>query len=65
MYEEVNDVCSYSSSVVAYSQVLSTFSIDVDTSSYSYVRKMLNRGNLPVNNAIRTEEMINYFDYKS
>ncbi|OOZ42899.1 vWA domain-containing protein [Solemya elarraichensis gill symbiont] len=42
----------------------STFSIDVDTSSYSYVRKMLNRGNLPVNDAIRTEEIINYFDYK-
>ncbi|OOZ16737.1 hypothetical protein BOW28_09025 [Solemya velum gill symbiont] len=41
----------------------STFSIDVDTSSYSYVRKMLNRGNLPADDAVRTEEMINYFDY--
>lgn len=41
----------------------STFSIDVDTASYSYVRRQLNSGVLPAANAVRTEEMINYFDY--
>lgn len=42
---------------------VSTFSIDVDTSSYSFVRRALNNGNLPQKNAVRVEEMINYFDY--
>ena len=42
---------------------VSTFSIDVDTSSYSFVRRALNSGVLPQKNAIRIEEMINYFDY--
>jgi len=42
---------------------VSTFSIDVDTSSYSYVRRQLNSGVLPSANAVRTEEMINYFSY--
>ncbi len=42
---------------------VSTFSIDVDTSSYSFVRRALNNGYLPQKNAIRIEEMINYFDY--
>ncbi len=42
---------------------VSTFSIDVDTSSYSFVRRALNNGTLPQKNAIRIEEMINYFDY--
>jgi len=41
----------------------STFSIDVDTSSYSYVRRQLNSGVLPSPSAVRTEEMINYFNY--
>jgi Ca-activated chloride channel family protein len=41
----------------------STFSIDVDTSSYSYVRRQLNAGVLPSPSAVRTEEMINYFNY--
>ncbi len=41
----------------------STFSIDVDTSSYSYVRRQLNSGVLPSASAVRTEEMINYFNY--
>ena len=42
---------------------VSTFSADVDTSSYSFVRKQLNAGVLPQKDAVRAEEMINYFDY--
>ena len=42
---------------------VSTFSIDVDTASYSYVRKSLNVGRLPPKSAVRIEEMVNYFDY--
>ncbi|MCM2355635.1 MAG: VWA domain-containing protein, partial [Arenimonas sp.] len=44
-------------------QPVSTFSIDVDTGSYSNVRRMLARGQLPPKDAVRVEEMINYFDY--
>lgn len=42
---------------------VSTFSIDVDTASYSFVRASLNRSTLPQPAAVRTEEMINYFPY--
>ena len=42
---------------------LSTFSIDVDTGSYSLVRKYLSQGQLPPANAVRSEELINYFKY--
>ncbi len=42
---------------------LSTFSIDVDTASYSNIRRMLNQGQLPTPNTVRTEEILNYFDY--
>jgi len=42
---------------------VSTFSIDVDTASYSFVRRMLNNGQLPSKDAVRSEELINYFDY--
>jgi len=42
---------------------VSTFSVDVDTSSYSNVRRILNQGRLPDSAAVRVEEMINYFDY--
>ncbi|WP_075188290.1 vWA domain-containing protein [Teredinibacter haidensis] len=42
---------------------VSTFSIDVDTASYSFVRRQLNHGLLPQKNAVRLEEMVNYFDY--
>ncbi|WP_049722305.1 vWA domain-containing protein [Gilvimarinus polysaccharolyticus] len=42
---------------------VSTFSIDVDTASYSFVRSQLNNGILPPKNAVRVEEMLNYFDY--
>ena len=43
---------------------LSTFSIDVDRASYSNVRRFINGGSLPPVDAVRIEEMINYFDYK-
>lgn len=42
---------------------VSTFSIDVDTGSYSNVRRMLNAGQLPPFDAVRVEELINYFPY--
>ena len=42
---------------------VSTFSADVDTASYSVVRKFLNDGALPPGDAVRIEEMVNYFDY--
>ena len=41
----------------------STFSADVDTASYSFVRRQLTNGVLPAPNTVRTEEMLNYFDY--
>jgi Ca-activated chloride channel family protein len=41
----------------------STFSVDVDTASYSFARRMINGGGLPQKDAVRVEEMINYFDY--
>ncbi|MGE3714017.1 MAG: von Willebrand factor type A domain-containing protein [Alphaproteobacteria bacterium] len=42
---------------------VSTFSIDVDTASYAFVRRVLNQGQLPQPEMVRTEELINYFDY--
>jgi Ca-activated chloride channel family protein len=42
---------------------LSTFSIDVDTASYANVRRFLNEGRLPPRDAVRIEELINYFEY--
>ena len=48
---------------VARETPVSTFSIDVDTASYSFVRASLNRNLLPQPGAVRTEELINYFPY--
>lgn len=42
---------------------LSTFSIDVDTASYANVRRFLTQNALPPPDAVRVEEMINYFPY--
>lgn len=42
---------------------LSTFSIDVDAASYSNLRRFINNGQRPPKDAVRIEEMINYFDY--
>ncbi len=54
---EVNPVKQVSAEPV------STFSADVDTASYSFVRRELNQGHLPQVDSVRVEEMINYFDY--
>jgi Ca-activated chloride channel family protein len=43
---------------------VSTFSIDVDTGSYAVIRRMLNNGQLPRKDAVRSEELINYFSYE-
>ncbi len=48
---------------VAREEPVSTFSLDVDTASYSFVRPSLNQNVLPQPAAVRTEEMINYFPY--
>ncbi len=45
-------------------QPVSTFSIDVDTGAYANVRRMLNAGQLPIQDAVRAEELINYFSYQ-
>ncbi|MGQ0661858.1 vWA domain-containing protein [Sphingosinicella sp.] len=42
---------------------VSTFGVDVDTGSYTNVRRMLNQGQMPPQAAVRTEEMLNYFRY--
>jgi Ca-activated chloride channel family protein len=42
---------------------LNTFSIDVDRASYSNMRRFINNGSLPPADAVRIEEMINYFEY--
>ena len=42
---------------------LSTFSVDVDNASYSNIRRFINTGILPPPDAVRIEEMINYFRY--
>ncbi|MBK5196645.1 MAG: von Willebrand factor type A domain-containing protein, partial [Proteiniphilum sp.] len=42
---------------------LSTFSLDVDAASYGNIRRLINQGQLPQKDAVRVEEMINYFSY--
>lgn len=42
---------------------LSTFSIDVDTGSYTNIRRFISQGQLPPTDAVRVEEMLNYFNY--
>ena len=48
---------------VTVEEPVSTFSIDVDTASYGVVRSSLNAGQLPAPEAVRVEEMVNYFPY--
>ena len=45
------------------SQPVSTFSVDVDRAAYSNIRRMIQQGTFPPKDAVRIEEMINYFDY--
>ncbi len=49
--------------LLALSNPLSTFSIDVDTASYANIRRFIMNNQLPPKDAVRIEEMINYFDY--
>jgi Ca-activated chloride channel family protein len=49
--------------LAAYTNPLSTFSIDVDAASYSNVRRFLSEGTLPPADAVRLEELVNYFPY--
>jgi Ca-activated chloride channel family protein len=42
---------------------VSTFSIDVDTAAYANMRRFINDGHLPPRDAVRVEELVNYFDY--
>ena len=44
-------------------QPFSTFSLDVDAASYGNMRRMINQGQMPQKDVIRTEELINYFSY--
>ena len=60
---EAYDYTPESALVSVADQPLSTFSIDVDTASYSNMRRHLNEGYLPQPDAVRIEEMINYFSY--
>lgn len=65
----------YNPSVESYSKInengfkdvksspLSTFSIDVDRASYSNIRRFINNGEIPPADAVKIEEMINYFEY--
>jgi len=59
-YEHLNDNAVH----LVSEQPVSTFSIDVDTGAYANVRRFLNAGQLPPQDAVRVEEMINYFDYE-
>jgi Ca-activated chloride channel homolog len=58
-YDKIND----NEFKKAKSDPLSTFSIDVDAASYSNMRRFINQGSLPPEDAVRVEEMINYFSY--
>lgn len=49
--------------VLVAEQPVSTFSADVDTASYAFVRRMLSAGRMPPAAAVRVEEMVNYFPY--
>lgn len=49
--------------VLIQQEPLSTFSVDVDAASYSNMRRFVNQGQMPPIDAIRTEELINYFSY--
>lgn len=60
--DKFSDIKTNATKVVAEDPV-STFSIDVDTASYSFVRSALNNNQLPQKDAVRVEEMVNYFPY--
>jgi Ca-activated chloride channel homolog len=61
---EAYNVVNESRFLGAASNPLSTFSIDVDAASYSNVRRFLSQGALPPKDAVRLEELVNYFPYR-
>ena len=61
---ESYDVITENEFMDSLSNPKSTFSIDVDTASYSIVRRMINDGRTPMKDAVRIEELVNYFDYQ-
>lgn len=61
--DEVYEVNPENQFVDAWHQPTSTFSIDVDNASYTLSRRDLENGALPIPDAVRPEEFINYFDY--
>ena len=61
---ESYDVITENEFVASLSNPKSTFSIDVDTASYSNVRRMINDGKAPTKDAVRIEELVNYFNYQ-
>ncbi len=68
MYREVQSTEEYGSYkenrfYSALDEPLSTFSLDVDAASYSNIRRKINQGEMPEKDAVRIEEMINYFSY--
>ena len=63
MNSEEYDEISENTFHMATETPLSTFSIDVDGASYANIRRMITDGYLPPSDAVRIEEMINYFDY--
>ncbi|MFH1530571.1 MAG: von Willebrand factor type A domain-containing protein [Pseudomonadota bacterium] len=60
---EAYDSVSENIFVSAVTEPVSTFSIDVDTASYANMRRFLNQNQLPPKDAVRIEEMVNYFHY--
>lgn len=60
--EEYNGITENGFQIVS-TKPLSTFSIDVDNASYSNIRRYLNNGQLPPQDAVKIEEMVNYFGY--
>lgn len=61
---ESYDVINENKFLSVSNEPLSTFSIDVDAAGYSNVRRFLNNGQLPPADAVRIEEMVNYFKYE-
>jgi Ca-activated chloride channel family protein len=60
---EAYDAIAENRFISAANQPLSTFSVDVDTASYSNTRRFLREGQTPPKGAVRIEELVNYFDY--
>lgn len=60
---EENEAFKENQFLSAVNNPLSTFSLDVDAASYGNVRRMINQGQMPEKDAVRVEELINYFRY--